>query len=303
MLRVPRPRPTAVPMRLATLHAARGTTVAGVILEDGGEKYVDLNAVDGEVPRSMRELLTRGDGLDRAAAALEKGKAAGRFVTGDLLPPVPDPGKVICVGLNYRDHAAETGAAIPDRPVIFGKFSSAITGPGAAVSLPKASRKVDFEAELVAVIGRAGKHVAEGDALAHVAGYTNGHDVSARDWQKGDPGGQWLLGKTPDAFAPIGPHLVTADEAGDPHAMRVTLTLNGETMQDGTTADFIFPLGRIIAHVSQLVTLTPGDVIFTGTPAGVGAARTPPVFLKDGDEVTVTCGNLGSLTNTFVDES
>ena len=289
-------------MRLATLHAARGTTVAGVILEDGGEKFVDLNAIDGEVPRSMRELLARDDGLDRAAAALEKGKAAGRFVAGDLLPPVPDPGKVICVGLNYRDHATETGAAIPDRPVIFGKFGSAVTGPGAAVPLPKASKKVDYEAELVAVIGRAGKNISERDAPAHVAGYTNGHDVSARDWQKGDPAGQWLLGKTPDSFAPIGPHLVTPDEAGDPHDMSVTLTLNGETMQAGSTADFIFSLGRIIAHVSQVLTLAPGDIIFTGTPAGVGAARTPPVFLKDGDETTVTCGDLGSLTNTFVAE-
>ena len=290
-------------MKLATLHAARGTTVAGVLVGDGGgAKYIDLNAVDARVPRSMRELLSTGDGLALAAAALEKGAAAGRFVEGDLLPPVPDPGKVICVGLNYKDHAAETNAPVPDKPVIFGKFGSAIAGPGAAVPLPAASDEVDYEAELVAVIGRAGKAIAEADASNHVAGYMNGHDVSARDWQTGDPAGQWLLGKTPDAFAPVGPWLVTPEEAGDPHAMDVKLTLNGEVMQSANTRDFLFTLPQIIAYVSRVVTLAPGDVIFTGTPPGVGAARTPPVFLRDGDETVVECGNLGKLANTFVAE-
>ena len=289
-------------MRLASLHTARGATVAAVSGDPAAGRYVDLNAVDPDLPTSMRALLARGDWHERAAAALAKGEAAGGFVTGDLLPPVPDPGKIICVGLNYKDHAEETGAAIPSEPVIFGKFSSAANAPGAEVTLPAASAKVDYEAELVVVIGKPGRRIAEADAYGHVAAYTNGNDVSARDWQKGRPGGQWLMGKTPDGFAPAGPHLVTPDECGHPDDWPVRLTLNGETMQDGTTAAFLFTIPRVIAHVSQVMTLAPGDLIFTGTPAGVGAARTPPVFLKGGDETVVEIGPLGRLVNRFVGE-
>lgn len=156
---------------------------------------------------------------------------------------------------------------------------------------------MDYEAELVVVIGRSAYCVAKDDAFDYVAGYMNGHDVSARDWQKGRPGGQWLLGKTPDTFAPTGPWLVTADEVDDPHALCVKLRLNGETMQDGNTSEFIFGVDEIIAHVSQLFTLEPGDIIFTGTPPGVGMARDPRVFLKPGDTVDVEVAGLGTLTN------
>ena len=288
-------------MHLATLKTADGVTIAGVH-RGGTDRYVDLPAVDDSLPRSMRGLLAEPDGLTRAAAALLRGVNDERFVTGTLLPPVPDAGKVICIGLNYRDHAEETGAALPSEPVAFGKFTSAVTGPDFEVVLPAASQQVDFEAELVAVIGKPGRRIDPADAMGHVAGYTCGNDVSARDWQKGRPGGQWLLGKTPDGFAPTGPHLVTADEIPDPHALPIALRLNGETMQSGSTADFIFRLPQIIAHLSQVMTLTPGDLIFTGTPAGVGAARNPPVFLKPGDVTEVEIGGLGVLRNAFAGE-
>ena len=291
-------------MQLATLLTPRGPRAVAVAA-DG--RFIDLHAVDDRLPVTVRGLLAAEDGLTRAAAALAAGVADGAFVGGDLLAPIPDPGKVICIGLNYRDHAEETRSEIPAEPVVFGKFGNTVRGPGATVTLPAASAQVDYEAELVVVIGRPGRRIAEADAMTHVAGYMNGNDVSARDWQKGRPGGQWLLGKTPDGFAPTGPHLVTAGPveeggAGDPHDWPVRLTLNGEVMQDGSTANFLFTLPRVIAHLSEVMTLEPGDLIFTGTPAGVGAARTPPVWIRDGDETVVSIGPLGELRTTFVAE-
>ena len=189
-----------------------------------------------------------------------------------LLPPVPEPEKVICIGLNYRDHAIETGAKIPFEPVVFNKFVSAVTGHGDAIELPSVSKEVDFEAELVVVIGREGKHIDESAAMDHIFGYTCGHDVSARDWQIGRPSGQWLLGKTFDTFAPMGPCLVPTNELSDPSDLRVRMTLNGQVVQDSTTAQLIFDIPSLIAHLSKVITLKPGDVIFTGTPPGVGVA-------------------------------
>ena len=289
-------------MKLATLHTSAGPRAVVAVEVGGAVRYVDLHAADESLPTSVRTLLGREDGLARAAVVAAKAADAGRFVEGDLLAPVPDPPKVICIGLNYRDHAEETNSPIPSEPVVFGKFGNTVRGPGATVTLPAASEQVDYEAELVVVIGRRGRRIAEADAMAHVAGYMNGNDVSARDWQKGRPGGQWLLGKTPDGFAPTGPWLVTSDEAGDPGAFPVRLELNGRTMQEGSTSNFIFGLPRIIAHLSEVMTLEPGDLIFTGTPAGVGAARTPPVWLTDGDETAVTIGPLGTLRTTFAAE-
>ncbi len=283
-------------MKLATLHTPRGPRAVAVT-DDG--RYVDLNAADGALPGTVRGLLAAEGGVARAA---EIAAAATDYVTGDLLAPIPDPGKVICIGLNYRDHAEETHSEIPSEPVVFGKFGNTIRGPGATVTLPAASSQVDYEAELVVVIGRPGKRIAEADAMSHVAGYMNGNDVSARDWQKGRPGGQWLLGKTPDGFAPTGPYLVTTDEAGDPSDWPVRLTLNDEVMQDGSTANFLFTLPQIVAHLSTVMTLEPGDLIFTGTPAGVGAARTPPVWIGDGNRTEVTIGPLGTLRTTFAAE-
>jgi 2-keto-4-pentenoate hydratase/2-oxohepta-3-ene-1,7-dioic acid hydratase in catechol pathway len=284
-------------MRLATIQTTTGFRIAGVHLENQSPWFVDLVAADPELPNSVKEILATDDGIARAAFAFQTGFADGKFIEGTLLAPVRNPGKVICIGLNYRDHAIESGAEIPSEPVVFNKFPTAITGPDSEVVLPAVCTQVDYEAELVVVIGRRGRNISERDARAFVAGYMNGNDVSARDWQIGRPGGQWLMGKTPDTFAPTGPWLVTADEIADPHALRIALRLNGERMQDSSTKEFIFTIDRLIAHLSQLVTLEPGDLIFTGTPPGVGMARKPPVFLKAGDEVAVEIEGLGVLRN------
>ena len=217
-----------------------------------------------------------------------------------LTAPIPNPGKVICIGKNYADHAAEMGGAPPELPVVFNKFPSAICGPEDPVELPAISEQVDWEAELVVVIGRTARQVSESDARQHVFGYTCGNDVSARDWQKGKPGGQWLLGKTFDTFAPIGPMIVTTDEISDPHNLGVQLTLNGESMQSGNTRDLIFTIDFLISHLSRFVTLEPGDLLFTGTPAGVGAGRQPPRFLQAGEQMTVEIDGIGSLSNHVV---
>ncbi|OYP36053.1 fumarylacetoacetate hydrolase family protein [Rhodopirellula sp. MGV] len=218
-----------------------------------------------------------------------------------LLPPTPTPEKIFCIGLNYRDHAIETGAAIPTEPVVFSKFNTTLVGHGQAIELPTISSKVDYEAELVAVIGKEGKNIAADEAMQYVFGYTCGHDVSARDWQKGRPGGQWLLGKTFDTFAPVGPCVVTTKELTDPSDVRVRMDLNGETVQDSTTAQLIFDIPTVVAHLSKFVTLKPGDLIFTGTPPGVGDAKTPPVYLKSGDTCRVTVDGIGSLSNPVTD--
>ncbi|TWU54637.1 Ureidoglycolate lyase [Rubripirellula tenax] len=215
----------------------------------------------------------------------------------NLLPPTPTPEKVICIGLNYRDHAIETGSEIPSEPVVFSKFNTALVGHGDTIRLPKVSAQVDYEAELVVVIGKTAKHVSGANAMDYVYGYSCGHDVSARDWQKGRPGGQWLLGKTFDTFGPVGPCVVTCAELPDASNVNVRMKLNDETVQNSTTAQLIFDIPTLVAHLSNIVTLKPGDLIFTGTPPGVGAARNPPVFLKNGDVCSVEIEGIGALTN------
>ena len=286
-------------MRLATLQTENGPRVVGVAL-DG--RYVDLCQIDPKLPSTLMAILAAEQGLMAAANALAAGLAKGPFVTGRLLAPISAPSKVICIGLNYRDHALETNSPIPSEPVVFNKFPQCVVGPDDAVVLPKVAHEVDYEAELVVVIGKRGKNISKANAMQHVAGYTVGNDVSARDWQKGRPGGQWLLGKTPDTFAPTGPHLVTADEV-DPSNLKIGLRLNGETMQASSTRELIFGVDELIAHLSQLITLQPGDLIFTGTPPGVGAARKPPVYIKAGDLMEVEIEGLGVLSNPVVDET
>jgi 2-keto-4-pentenoate hydratase/2-oxohepta-3-ene-1,7-dioic acid hydratase in catechol pathway len=237
-----------------------------------------------------------------AAAATAKPEQAIEMPTS-LLPPVPPPEKVICIGLNYLDHAIETGAKPPTEPIVFSKFNTALIGDGDAIVLPSLSQEVDYEAELVVVIGRTTRHVAVKDALKCVAGYTCGHDVSARDWQKGRPGGQWLLGKSFDTFGPIGPWLVTTDEIPDPSNLRVRMHLSGEVVQDSTTRQLIFDIPQLISHLSKIMTLKAGDLIFTGTPPGVGMAKTPPRFLRHGDVCTVEIEGIGPLTNPCVAEA
>ena len=284
-------------MKLTTLTTEPGDRLVAVTGDDDAPQFLDLNAADPSLPASLRALLAAEDGLARAAGAAETATSQNLVVEGHLRAPIPDPGKVICIGLNYSDHAAESGMEPPSEPVVFSKFGNTIIGSEEAIRLPVAVTQVDYEAELVVVIGRYGYCISKEKALEHVAGYMNGHDVSARDWQIGRPGKQWLLGKTPDTFAPIGPWLVTADEVADPHNLAVELRLNGETMQSGNTREFIFGVDELIAHLSQLITLEPGDVIFTGTPPGVGMGRDPQVWLKPGDVVEVEIEGLGVLTN------
>ena len=286
-------------MKLGTLLTDRGPRVVGVAL-DG--RYIDLCDVDVKLPITLREILAAPDGIVAAAQALAAGLAKGPFVTGRLLAPIGNPDKVLCIGLNYRNHAIETNSPIPTEPVVFNKFSQSVIGPKDAVVLPRVAHEVDYEAELVVVIGKRGKNISKAHAFQYVAGYTCGNDVSARDWQKGRPGGQWLLGKTPDTFAPIGPYLVTSDEL-DPHNIQIALRLNGVTMQDSSTNELIFGIDELIAYVSQLVTLQPGDLIFTGTPPGVGVARQPPIYLKPGDRMEVEIEDVGILINTVIAES
>jgi 2-keto-4-pentenoate hydratase/2-oxohepta-3-ene-1,7-dioic acid hydratase in catechol pathway len=285
-------------MRLVSFQGTTGPRIAAV--RDGA--LVDLNRADSALPAGMIELLDLGAaGIERASEAAARGESFP-LASVKLLAPVPRPEKVICVGLNYADHARETGKEPPSEPVIFNKFVTAVAAHGDPIMLPKLSRKVDYEAELVAVIGQGGRHIPREQAVAHVAGYCCGNDVSARDWQTGKPAGQWLLGKSFDGFAPFGPELVTTDEVGDSGNLRVQLRLNGRTMQDSSTSQFIFSIAELVAYVSGVCTLHTGDVLFTGTPPGVGVARKPPVYLQPGDRVEVEIERIGVLRNEVVAE-
>jgi 2-keto-4-pentenoate hydratase/2-oxohepta-3-ene-1,7-dioic acid hydratase in catechol pathway len=231
---------------------------------------------------------------ENTARARERGALAHTSKI-QLLPPVPRPGKLICIGLNYRDHAAESNMKIPERPVVFSKFTSCVIAPEEPIVLPATSSQVDYEAELAVVIGRRAKNVAKESALDYVLGYTCFNDVSARDFQFAD--GQWQRGKSCDTFGPMGPFIVTTDEVPDPQKLDIKLRLNGKTMQDSNTDQLIFGVRELIAFLSETITLEPGDLIATGTPAGVGFARKPPVYLQDGDVVEVEIEKVGTLKN------
>lgn len=220
-----------------------------------------------------------------------------------LLAPL-HPADIFCIGLNYRKHAEEGNNPIPEQPVLFMKASSAATHPGAPIVLPRQLRSdaVDYECELAVVIGKECRNVSKADALSYVLGYTCANDVSARDWQLKWGGGQWCRGKTFATFCPLGPALVTTDEIPDPNALTIKTVLNGETMQDWTTGDMIFDVPTLIEFLSGSTTLSPGAVILTGTPHGIGGARKPPVFLQPGDSVTIEIEKIGSLTNPVVEE-
>jgi 2-keto-4-pentenoate hydratase/2-oxohepta-3-ene-1,7-dioic acid hydratase in catechol pathway len=285
-------------MRLATIQTSDGPRAA--VLH--GMHYVDLHATDPRLPHSLRRLLELGPAaLEHARQAAARPDAV-RYEAGRVkfLPPVPDPRKIVCIGLNYRDHAAESGAPIPREPVLFSKYATALAGHDDPIVLPAVSHEVDYEAELVIVIGKGGRHLNPELARGHIAGYTIGHDVSARDWQLKKDGKQWMVGKTFDTFAPCGPTLVTADEVPDPHNLGIRLRLNGQTMQDSSTRQMIFTVGEVVSYLSQVFTLEPGDLVFTGTPPGVGFARKPPVFLKHGDVCEVEIDGLGVLRNPVV---
>jgi 2-keto-4-pentenoate hydratase/2-oxohepta-3-ene-1,7-dioic acid hydratase in catechol pathway len=274
-------------MRLVTYKSERGPR-AGLVRDDAVFDVWDALGGEGE---SVRDLLDAGR-LDDAGAI------DGEPISGaELLPPIPDPDKIVCIGLNYRAHAAEAGIEPPETPTFFAKFRNALAPPGTTVPLPAASRKVDFEAEVAFVVGRRAKEVSEGDALEHVAGYMLLNDLSARDLQFATP--QWIPGKVFDGSAPCGPALVSADEAGDPGAIEFALDLNGERMQEAATDDLIFSVPQLVAELSRLMTLEPGDVVATGTPAGVGSTRDPRIWLKPGDEIVISSPELGELRTTI----
>jgi 2-keto-4-pentenoate hydratase/2-oxohepta-3-ene-1,7-dioic acid hydratase in catechol pathway len=285
-------------MRLATVRTWAGPRAAVLV----GDHLVDVHAVDPGVPPSVRQILEGGPATLLAAQQAAQRSEAFKISVADaqFVAPVNDPHKIICIGLNYKDHAAESGVPIPKDPVVFGKYANALIGHGESIVVPPVSSEVDYEAELVAVIGRRGRNIPAAAALEYVAGYTVGHDVSARDWQLKKDGRQWMAGKTFDTFAPMGPYLVTADEVPDPQNLRIALRLNGQTMQDSSTKQLIFSIQELVAYLSLVMTLEPGDVIFTGTPPGVGMARKPPVFLKAGDVCEVEIEGLGVLKNPVV---
>jgi 2-keto-4-pentenoate hydratase/2-oxohepta-3-ene-1,7-dioic acid hydratase in catechol pathway len=249
--------------------------------------------------------------LDERSARRIEGNIFGKYTitnevltTEKLLAPLV-PTDILCIGLNYRDHAAESGSAIPVNPMLFIKASNTLNNPGDAIAVPRRSSMIDYEGELVVVIGRDAKHVPRERALDYVFGYTIGNDISARDWQRDKTlgGGQFARGKSFDGFCPIGPAIVTADEVRNANNLRLRTLLNGQVMQDHTTSDMIFDIPTLIESLSSTMTLRAGSVILTGTPHGVGFARTPPVWLKAGDRIAVEIEGLGRLENPVVDET
>jgi len=279
-------------MRLLTFDAGDGAR-AGV-LEEG--RVVDAWALLGEPHRGgLKELIAAGRIDELRGRVGDTGAPSHPLSAVEVLVPVPDPGKIVCIGLNYRRHAAEVGVdvdSLPEVPTIFAKYPNALVADGATVRVP--TGKTDFEAEVAFVVGKRAKDVGEAEALDYVAGYTLLNDLSARDLQGATP--QWMAGKVFDGSAPCGPYLVTPDEAGPADAIEIRLTLNGEEMQNGATDDLIFSVPQLVAQLSKLMTLEPGDIVSTGTPEGVGMGRKPRVWLVEGDEVVIESPTLGRLT-------
>jgi 2-keto-4-pentenoate hydratase/2-oxohepta-3-ene-1,7-dioic acid hydratase in catechol pathway len=265
---------------------------AGVQTDEG---VLDAAELLGADETTVRQLID-GDRTDELRKAIDSTDAEP-VADPELLPPLPDPDKIVCIGLNYRSHAAEAGIDPPEQPTFFAKFRNALASPGATVALPAASEKVDYEAEIAFVVGRRCTDLDADRALDAVAGYTLLNDLSARDLQFATP--QWMPGKVFDGSAPCGPAIVTPDEAGAPDGIEFSLDLNGERMQEASTSDLIFPVAELIARLSRWMTLEPGDIVSTGTPSGVGSVRQPRVWLKPGDEIVISSPTLGELHTTI----
>ena len=292
-------------MKLLTF-IRQGAPALGVKTERG-ILDVATAAAGREAPASVMEVIAQGASAIAALADLAAATPAdsSAWLREDDLafgPCVTEPKKIICVGLNYRKHAEETKAAIPEYPILFNKFDNTIAAHGQDIAIPRTTDKLDYEAELVIVIGKKTKYVSREQALDHVFGYCCANDLSARDLQLRTP--QWMLGKIGDDFSPIGPYLVTADEVGNPNDLAVKTYVNGERRQNSNTSDMIFACDEIVSYISQHLTLMPGDIILTGTPEGVvlGYPKEKRVYLKPGDVVTIEIEKLGSLTNRFVAE-
>ena len=267
----------------------------GVLLANGTK--IDVSAFG----QDYDEAFFGSNGINTLQAWLEINQDSCPIIGDDvrLGPPLSRPSKIVCVGLNYAKHAAESGMDIPEEPVLFFKASSAIVGPFDPIVIPKGSKKTDWEVELAVVIGQKASYVSESEALNHVAGYVLHNDVSERAFQL-ERSGQWVKGKSCDSFAPIGPFIATPDEIGDPNNLNLWLKLNGEEMQNSSTSDFIFNIQHVVSYISQFMTLLPGDIISTGTPFGVGLGLTPPRYLKDGDVVELGIEGLGVSKQTCI---
>ena len=292
-------------MRLVTYDFEAGWH-AGILIDDkvvaasSAARAAGISPVDITNRGILRMTPDEGAGLEGAARELVNSSSSDEVHLVENLrlgPPIPDPEKIICLGLNYRSHAEEIGFKIPEHPILFAKYRNTLGGPASPIILPALSQEIDYEGELAVVIGKQCKHVPEGEALDYVAGYMALNDVSARDLQFRT--GQWLSGKTLDTFAPCGPALVIG-EISDPQNLAITTRINGQVMQQGSTRDMIFSVAYSIAYISQLMTLEPGDIISTGTPEGVGFQRKPPVYLQPGDTVEVSIEKIGSLKNPVV---
>jgi 2-keto-4-pentenoate hydratase/2-oxohepta-3-ene-1,7-dioic acid hydratase in catechol pathway len=293
-------------MKLMTFRGGQGLKLG--IRTDAG--VIDVAAASDELgasaPRTLGEAIRGGEAALAELRALEDRVPADASGAPWLLdemglqvgPCVENPGKIVCVGLNYRRHAQETNAPIPETPVLFSKYANTICGSGDAVPLPPVAEQYDYEVELGVVIGKTARNVSQDEALGHVLGYCTANDVSVRDLQTRTS--QWMLGKTLDNFLPIGPWLVTADEAGDPQQMRIRCWVNDEPRQDSHTGDMIFSVAEIISYISRYFSLEPGDVIITGTPEGVALGRADKPWLRPGDIVTVEVERLGKLTNPMI---
>jgi len=283
-------------MRLVSFGNAGQERLGALI--DNGAKIVDLNKADAAIPACAIAFL-KGDFGAKAQAAISAAPANATVAASSvrLGAPIPKPGQIICIGLNYKDHADEQGHAYPASPLLFGKSPMAACGPNDAVIYPEGVEQLDYEVELGVVISKTAKKVSAADALSYVAGYCVFHDVSARDCQFGDK--QWFRGKSFDTFAPFGPALVTPDEVGDVHALKLTCKVNGELRQNGNTSNLIHRVEKVIEYITRGITLQAGDVIATGTPAGVGVFLKPPKLLKKGDVVELEVEKLGKITNTI----
>ncbi|HZN51556.1 MAG TPA: fumarylacetoacetate hydrolase family protein [Methylomirabilota bacterium] len=274
--------------RIADLQASLAATLTRRGVVRAGEIAAAL------VPASTRAFLEGGAAAEEAIASIKEWVTVPA-ASARLHAPINDPGKFICIGLNYRDHAEEANQPIPKEPPIFAKWSNAIIDPGEPILKPRGSNQLDWEVELGVVIGRTARFVPRDKALDHVAGYTIINDVSARDFQF--IGSQWMAGKIPESFAPVGPYIADRSEIPDPHVLELRLWVNGKQMQSGNTKTFIFDVRYIVSYLSNLMTLSPGDLIATGTPPGVGFARKPPVFLQPGDTCRLEITGLGQIEN------
>jgi acylpyruvate hydrolase len=284
-------------MKLVTF-SHRGTVRIGLWLEN---HVVDLSQAQPGLPRTMLEFLAAGEVALAQARAAQAAPRPGMLIPAaevTLLAPIPRPGKLVCMGHNYQDHTATVPGQLPEYPELFLKASSAVIAPGQSVVIPPASPYVDYEAEFCFVMGRTARRVSEADAMDFVAGYTLLNDVTARDYTKRAT--QWMLGKSFDTFAPLGPALVTCDEVPDPHQLELSFTVNGEERQHSNTRNLIFRIPFLVSYISQVMTLEAGDVVSTGTPSGSGAGRKPPVYLRAGDEMRITVEKIGELFNPVV---